>query len=172
MKVTELKQKKYKKLLEELKDFCEYGYCLEEETARTYMLFLVDALVKIERARGKKAAANEENHSKVNNNRFAGEKDRLENRAEDDYFEGKSLGEFEKEFERIFNQLKIQHTLDGKRKIPTEWIVWIQNTFNNYVARFEKRNPKTNTDFRNQVGWKDKKQTSNSGKYLPFEARK
>lgn len=172
MKVAELEKKKYKRLLEELRDFCKYGYCLEEETARTYILFLVDTLVKIERSRGKKAAANEENHSKVNNNRFAGERDRLENGAEDDYFEGKSLEEFEKEFEKIFNQLKIQHTLDGKRKISTEWIRWIQDTFNNYVARFEKRNPKTNTDFRNQVSWKDKKQTSNSGKHLPSETRK
>jgi len=160
------------KVLNEFLDFCKYGYCLEEETARTYMLFLVDALVKIERGRGKKVVANEENHSKVNNNRFTRERRRLGNQAEDDYFEGKSLGEFEKEFEKIFDQLKIQHTLDGKRKIPTEWIGWIQDTFNNYVARFEKRNPKTNTDFRNQVGWKDKKQTSNSGKYLPSEARK
>lgn len=160
------------KVLNELLDFCKYGYCLEEETAKTYMQFLVDALVKIEKSRGKKAAANEENHSKVNNNRFAGERDRLGNRAGDDYFEGKSLGEFEKDFEKIFNQLKTQHTLDDKRKIPAEWIVWIQDTFNNYVARFEKRNTKIDTDFRNQVDWKDKKQTSNSGRYLPSETRK
>ena len=28
------------KVLNELLDFCKYGYCLEEETAKTYMQFL------------------------------------------------------------------------------------------------------------------------------------
>lgn len=167
MKVTELKQKKYKKLLEELKDFCEYGECLQEETAKDYLKFLIDALCLLKDKYGDKAVENTGNHSKVNNNRFQKELEYLKSEANTDYFEGQTLAEFEKDFEKMFSQLKTQHTLDGKRRISTKWIEWIQDTFNNYVARFEKRSPEISTDFRNQVGWKNKRETSNTGKYLP-----
>lgn len=171
MKVTELKQKKYKKLLEELKDFCKYGYCLEEETARAYLKFLIDALCLLKDKYGDKAVENTENHSKVNSSRFQKERKRLSDKANTDYFEKQTLADFEKDFEKMFNQLKTQRTLDGKRRISTKWIEWIQDTFNNYVARFEKRSPEISTDFRNQVDWKNKKETSNTGKYLPSVAK-
>lgn len=171
MKVTELKQKKYKKLLEELKDFCEYGECLQEETAKDYLKFLIDALCLIRDRYGDKAVENTENRSKVNSIRFQKEREDLKDKADTDYFEGQTLAGFEKDFERMFSQLKTQYTLDGKRKISTKWIEWIQDTFNNYVARFEKRSPEISTDFRNQAGWKNKKGTSNTGKYLPSAAK-
>ena len=52
MKVSKLNEAKlneirYKKYVEELKDFCRYGYCLEEETAKEYLKFLVDVITKI-----------------------------------------------------------------------------------------------------------------------------
>lgn len=154
-------------ILNEFYDFCKYSYCLEEETAKDYLKFLVDALCSIRDKYGDKAVENVGNHSKVNNTRFQKERKRLSDKANTDYFEKQTLADFEKDFEKMFNQLKTQHTLDGKRRISTKWIEWIQDTFNNYVARFEKRSPEISTDFRNQVDWKNKKETSNTGKYLP-----
>lgn len=158
-------------ILNEFYDFCRYGYCLEEETAKDYLKFLIDALCLIRDRYGDKAVESTENRSKVNINRFQRERKDLKGDANTDYFEGKTLADFEKDFEKVFNQLKTQHTLDGKRRISTKWIEWIQDTFNNYVARFEKRSPEISTDFRNQVDWKNKKETSNTGKYLPSTAK-
>jgi len=158
-------------ILNEFYDFCKYGYCLEEETAKDYLKFLIDALCLIRDSYGDKAVESTENRSKVNVIRFQKEQKDLKGDANVDYFEGKTLADFEKDFERMLNQLKTQHTLDGKRKISTKWIEWIQDTYNNYVARFEKRSPEISTDFRNQVSWKNKKETSNTGKYLPSTAK-
>ncbi|WP_406035421.1 hypothetical protein [Treponema saccharophilum] len=74
---------------------------------------------------------------KINNKKFRDERAR-DNRIDDDYFESFSgkegtLNEFEIEFRDMFNQLKTEKDDDGKRKIPQEWITWIQSAFNAWL---------------------------------------
>lgn len=157
-----------KQYLNELVDFCRYGYCLEEETAKAYLEFLVDAINKVKSQKGSKVA--DKNLDKINTNRFNSEL-RRDPELVDGYFEdGKgTLSEFENLFARAFQQLKSETDEDEKRKIPQEWIKWLQDAFNNYVSRFEKRTAGINTDFADRVDWTDKGEFK--GKHLPSSAK-
>lgn len=102
---------------------CRYGYCLEEETAKEYLKFLVNGIKNITN-RHKTISA--DSAHKINNKRFRDERAR-DNRVDDDYFESFSgkegtLNEFEIEFRDMLNQLKTEKDDDGKRKISQEWI--------------------------------------------------
>ena len=63
--------------------FCRYGYCLEEETAKEYLKFLVNGIKNITN-RHKTISA--DTAHKINNTRFRKERERG-NRIDDDYFE-------------------------------------------------------------------------------------
>lgn len=156
--------------LNEFRDFCRYGYCLEEETAKEYLKFLVNGIKNITN-RYKTISA--DSAHKINNKRFRDERAR-DNRVDDDYFESFSgkegtLNEFEIEFRNMFNQLKTEKDDDGKRKISQEWITWIQSAFNDYVCRFDKRDSSINADFAAEVNWSDKGKST--GKHLPSAAK-
>lgn len=162
MRINKLVEKK----LNEFRDFCRYGYCLEEETAKEYLKFLVNGIKNITN-RHKTISA--DSAHKINNKRFRNERAR-DNRIDDDYFESFSgkegtLNEFEIEFRNMFNQLKTEKDDDGKRKISQEWITWIQSAFNDYVCRFDKRDSSINADFAAEVNWSDKGKST--GKHLP-----
>lgn len=166
-RLNEIRRKKY---LNELVDFCRYGYCLEEETAKDYLNFLVNRIKKITRRHN---TITKDTAHKINNKRFKDERAR-DRRIDDDYFETFSnkegtLNEFEIEFGNMFNQLKTEKDDDGKRKIPQEWITWIQTTFNDYVCRFDKRDSSIGTDFAAEVNWVDKGKST--GKHLPSAAK-
>ena len=60
-----------KQYLNELVDFCRYDYCLEEETAKAYLEFLVDAINKVKSQKSSKVA--DKNLDKINTNRFNSE---------------------------------------------------------------------------------------------------
>lgn len=135
-------------LKKRFRDFCRYGYCLEEETAKEYLKFLVNGIKNITN-RHKTISA--DSAHKINNKRFRNERAR-DNRVDDDYFESFSgkegtLNEFEIEFRNMLNRLKTEKDDDGKRKISQEWITWIQSAFNDYVCRFDKRDSSINADF-------------------------
>lgn len=156
--------------LNEFRDFCRYGYCLEEETAKEYLKFLVNGIKNITN-RHKTISA--DSAHKINNKRFRNERAR-DNRIDDDYFESFSgkegtLNEFEIEFRNMFNQLKTEKDDDGKRKISQEWITWIQSAFNDYVCRFDKRDSSINADFAAEVNWSDKGKSTS--KHLPSAAK-
>ena len=156
--------------MNEFRDFCRYGYCLEEETDKEYLKFLVNGIKNITN-RHKTISA--DSAHKINNKRFRDERAR-DNRVDDDYFESFSgkegtLNEFEIEFRDMLNQLKTEKDDDGKRKIPQEWITWIQSTFNDYVCRFDKRDSSINADFAAEVNWSDKGKST--GKHLPSAAK-
>lgn len=156
--------------LNEFRDFCRYGYCLEEETAKEYLKFLVNGIKNITN-RYKTISA--DSAHKINNKRFRDERAR-DNRVDDDYFESFSgkegtLNEFEIEFRNMFNQLKTEKDDDGKRKISQEWITWIQSAFNDYVCRFDKRDSSINADFAAEVNWSDKGKST--GKHLLSAAK-
>lgn len=166
MRVNKLVEEK----LNEFRDFCRYGHCLEEETAKEYLKFLVNGIKNITN-RHKNISA--DSAHKINNKRFRNERSR-DNRIDDDYFESFSgkegtLNEFEIEFRNMFNQLKTEKDDDGKRKISQEWITWIQSAFNDYVCRFDKRNSSINADFAAEVNWSDKGKST--GKHLPSAAK-
>lgn len=167
MRVNELGEEK----LNEFRDFCRYGYCLEEETAKEYLKFLVNGIKNITN-RHKTISA--DSAHKINNKRFRDERARDNRIDDDDYFESFSgkegtLNEFEIEFRDMFNQLKTEKDDDGKRKIPQEWITWIQSAFNDYVCRFDRRDSSINADFATEVNWSDK--GKNTGKHLPSAAK-
>lgn len=156
--------------MNEFRDFCRYGYCLEEETAKEYLKFLVNGIKNITN-RHKTISA--DSAHKINNKRFRNERAR-DNRIDDDYFESFSgkegtLNEFEIEFRNMFNQLKTEKDDDGKRKISQEWITWIQSAFNDYVCRFDKRDSSINADFAAEVNWSDKGKSTS--KHLPSAAK-
>lgn len=156
--------------MNEFRDFCRYGYCLEEETAKEYLKFLVNGIKNITN-RHKTISA--DSAHKINNKRFRDERAR-DNRVDDDYFESFSgkegtLNEFEIEFRDMLNQLKTEKDDDGKRKISQEWITWIQSAFNDYVCRFDKRDSSINADFAAEVNWSDKGKST--GKHLPSAAK-
>lgn len=156
--------------MNEFRDFCRYGYCLEEETAKEYLKFLVNGIKNITN-RHKTISA--DSAHKINNKRFRNERAR-DNRIDDDYFESFSgkegtLNEFEIEFRNMFNQLKAEKDDDGKRKISQEWITWIQSAFNDYVCRFDKRDSSINADFAAEVNWSDKGKSTS--KHLPSAAK-
>lgn len=166
MRVNKLVEEK----LNEFRDFCRYSYCLEEETAKEYLKFLVNGIKNITN-RHKTISA--DSAHKINNKRFRDERAR-DNRVDDDYFESFSgkegtLNEFEIEFRNIFNQLKTEKDDNGKRKISQEWITWIQSAFNDYVCRFDKRDSSINADFAAEVNWSDKGKST--GKHLPSAAK-
>lgn len=176
MKVSKLNEAKlneirYKKYVEELKDFCRYGYCLEEETAKEYLKFLVDGITKI--AKKHKTITKDTAH-KINNNRFEKELERRP-KNKDDYFESEeenregTLKEFEIDFREMFNQLKLEKDDKGNRKIKQDWITWIQTTFNDYVSRFDQRDPAIPADFAKKVNWKDKGEST--GEHMPSSVR-
>jgi len=167
MRIDKLDEEK----LNEFRDFCRYGYCLEEETAKEYLNFLVNGIKSIT---DKYKTISADTAHKINNKRFRNERTR-DDRIDNDYFESFSgkegtLSEFETEFEYMFNQLKIEKDDKGKRKIPQEWITWIQSTFNDYVCRFDKRDPSIKADFADEVNWKDKGRFT--GSHLPSSAKK
>lgn len=156
--------------LNEFRDFCRYDYCLEEETAKEYLKFLVNGIKNITN-RHKTISA--DSAHKINNKRFRDERAR-DNRVDDDYFESFSgkegtLNEFEIEFRDMLNQLKTEKDDDGKRKISQEWITWIQSAFNDYVCRFDKRDSSINADFAAEVNWSDKGKST--GKHLSSAAK-
>lgn len=156
--------------MNEFRDFCRYSYCLEEETAKEYLKFLVNGIKNITN-RHKTISA--DSAHKINNKRFRNERAR-DNRIDDDYFESFSgkegtLNEFEIEFRNMFNQLKTEKDDDGKRKISQEWITWIQSAFNDYVCRFDKRDSSINADFAAEVNWSDKGKSTS--KHLPSAAK-
>lgn len=166
MKVNKLGEEK----LNEFRDFCRYGYCLEEETAKEYLKFLINGIKNI--TNRYKTISTDSAH-KINNKRFRDERAR-DNRIDNDYFESFSgkegtLNEFEIEFRDMFNQLKTEKGNDGKRKIPQEWITWIQTTFNDYVSRFDQRDPAIPADFAKKVNWKDKGEST--GEHMPSSVR-
>lgn len=166
MRVNKLVEEK----LNKFRDFCRYGYCLEEETAKEYLKFLVNGIKNIT---NKHKTISADSAHKINNKRFRNERAR-DNRIDDDYFESFSgkegtLNEFEIEFRNMFNQLKTEKDDDGKRKIPQEWITWIQSAFNDYVCRFDKRYSSINADFAAEVNWSDKGKST--GKHLPSAAK-
>lgn len=166
MRVNKLVEEK----LNEFRDFCRYGHCLEEETAKEYLKFLVNGIKNITN-RHKTISA--DSAHKINNKRFRNERAR-DNRIDDDYFESFSgkegtLNEFEIEFRNMFNQLKTEKDDDSKRKISQEWITWIQSAFNDYVCRFDKRDSSINADFAAEVNWSDKGKST--GKHLPSAAK-
>lgn len=161
MKLTEarLLEAEYKQLLEDLQDFCEYGYCLQEEKAKDYLQFLVDSINKV-RERYHNYTVNEV-IDMINTYRFRSELRRnadLESR----YFEddNKTLGAFEHSFWKNFQLLRTSGT-----KVPPKWIEWIQNAFNRYVGRFEPRIPGLYNDFANWVDWSDK--DTENGRHVP-----
>ena len=172
MKVSKLNEAKlneirYKKYVEELKDFCRYGYCLEEETASDYLKFLMKSIRKI-LDDGKVKEISKETSHKINTNRF--DKESNKPNRHDDYFQGKSLMDFEFEFADMFHQLKTQKDDKGKPKLTKDWVEWVQGTFNDYVARFEKRDSSIDNDFeKSDVEWKDKGKSK--GKHLPSKAK-
>lgn len=154
------------KVLNELLDFCKYGYCLEEETAKEYLKFLVNGIKNIS---NKYKTVSADSAHKINNKRFEDERARNK-KIKDDYFESFSGKEGTlSEFEDMFNQLKMEKDDKGKRKIPQEWITWIQSTFNDYVCRFDKRDSSIKADFADEVNWKDKGRNTRS--HLPSSAK-
>lgn len=164
---SKYKENEYKKYLIELKEFCKYGQCLSEETAKEYLKFLVDGICKITK---KYKTITKDTSHKINSHRLEKE---LTRRAEnkDDYFEGETgnregtLEEFETDFQRMFTQLKREKDAKGNRKISQEWITWIQGTFNDYICRFDSRDADIETDFAKRVNWKGKGKST--GKHLP-----
>lgn len=157
--------------MNEFRDFCRYGYCLEEETAKEYLKFLVNGIKNITN-RHKTISA--DSAHKINNKRFRDERARDNRVDDDDYFESFSgkegtLNEFEIGFRDMLNQLKTEKDDDGKRKISQEWITWIQSAFNDYVCRFDKRDSSINADFAAEVNWSDKGKST--GKHLPSAAK-
>lgn len=166
MRINKLDEEK----LNEFRDFCRYRYCLEEETAKEYLKFLINGIKNIT---DKHKTISADTSHKINNKRLKNERTR-DKKIKDDYFESFSdkegtLSEFETEFEVMFNQLKVAKDDEGKRRIPQEWIIWIQSTFNDYVCRFDKRDPSIKTDFATEVNWKDKGRST--GSHLPSSAK-
>lgn len=154
------------KLLEDLKDFCRFGYCLKEENAKEYLQFLVSAIRKILDNTDLKTISKSTSH-KINTSRF---KDQIKTQKfQADYFENKTLSEFEADFAKIFQDLKLQKDVKNVPKVPKDWIMWIQGTFNDYVARFKKRDSSIDNDFeKTKITWKGKKQDTR--RFLPSSA--
>lgn len=156
----------YSKLLEDLKDFCRFGYCLKEENAKEYLQFLVSAIRKILDNTDLKTISKSTSH-KINTSRFKYQIQFQKTQA--DYFENKTLSDFETDFAKIFQELKLQKSVDGVPRVPKDWIGWIQGTFNDYVARFKKRDSSIDNDFeKTKITWKGKKQDTR--KFLPSSA--
>ena len=157
-----------KRLIEDVKDFCIYGLqVLDEETAKDYLSFLVDAVNKVKERYGDKAV--EKVDSKINTFRF---NTNLATRAASahDYFEGKSLEDFERAFNKMFTQLRDAKDEKGKPVVNKDWVKWIQGTFNNYICRFEKRSSDIETDLGDQVDWIDKGKYQ-KGDHLPSSSK-
>ena len=130
--------------------------------------FLVDAINKVKSQKGSNVA--DKNIQKINTNRFNSELKRKPKLANCYFEDGKgTLSEFENLFAKAFQQLKSETDEDEKRKIPQEWIKWLQDAFNNYVSRFEKRTAGVDTDFADRVDWTDKGEFK--GKHLPSSAK-
>lgn len=151
----------------ETKDLCLFGQsCLNEEEAKEYLKFIVDSLKQLsDRAKGLK---NIPDSSLKDLNKLRVDKELKRNpELKNDFFEDKdhTLASFEKEFLRMFNQLKSKKNEKGELKVSKEWIEKIQYTFNNYLSRFEKRSSDISTDFAKELNWKDK--NVDKGKHLP-----
>lgn len=102
MRVNKLGEEKLnevqrKKNLNELFDFCLYGDCLQEETAEKYFKFLLQTgLQNIDCKSTDKTMNAELNH--VNTDLRFNAKSRRPYAQNDDYFEGETLEQFEKDF--------------------------------------------------------------------------
>ncbi|MCQ2574403.1 MAG: hypothetical protein MJ182_10955 [Treponema sp.] len=87
-----------------------------------------------------------------------------------DYFEGKSLEDFERAFNKMFTQLRDAKDEKGKPVVDKDWVKWIQGTFNNYICRFEKRSSDIETDLGDQVDWMNKGKYR-KGDHLPSSSK-
>lgn len=69
MRINKLDEEK----LNEFRDFCRYGYCLEEETAKEYLKFLINGIKNIT---DKHKTISADTSHKINNKRFKNERTR------------------------------------------------------------------------------------------------
>lgn len=140
-KVNEVQRKRN---LNELFDFCLYKDCLQEETAEKYFAFLLQTgLQNVDWKSTDKTMNAELNH--VNTDLRFNIESRRPYAQNDDYFEGETLEQFEKDFLDFVKEQR-RHNLTPKieRKIMT--------VFNDYVKHF-KGDKSVESDYRKIVYW-------------------